>query len=157
MNQILLYHGGKDLVEFPEIRTAKYHKDFYFGFYCTQFREQANRWAVRFTGKGIVNEYRYTPNNLLHVLQFPQMTEEWLDFITSCRMGNSHGYDIVEGPMANDTIFNYVQNFIDGKISREAFWELAKFKKPTHQISFHTARALATLQFVKGYEIYDEK
>ena len=59
--------------------------------------------------------------------------------------------------MANDTIFNYVQNFVDGKISREAFWALAKFKKPTHQISFHTARALATLSFVKGSEVQSEK
>lgn len=59
--------------------------------------------------------------------------------------------------MANDTIFNYVQNFADGKISREAFWALAKFKHPTHQISFHTARALATLSFVKGVEVRNEK
>lgn len=80
-----------------------------------------------------------------------------LDFIVACRLGNSHEYDIVEGPMANDTIFNYVQNFVDGKISREAFWVLAKFKKPTHQISFHTARALTTLSFVKGSEVQDEK
>jgi len=85
------------------------------------------------------------------------MSEEWLDFIVSCRLGHPHAYDIVEGPMANDTIFNYVQNFADGKISREAFWALAKFKRPTHQISFHTARALTTLSFVKGSEIRDEK
>lgn len=69
----------------------------------------------------------------------------------------SHDYDIVEGPMANDTIFNYVQNFADGKISREAFWELARFKRPTHQISFHTTRSLSTLRFLKGYEVYDEE
>lgn len=59
--------------------------------------------------------------------------------------------------MANDTIFNYIQNFIDGKISRAAFWELAKFKNPTHQISFHTINALTTLKFKRGYEVYDEK
>lgn len=85
------------------------------------------------------------------------MTEEWLDFIVACRMGTPHDYDVVEGPMADDAIFNYVQNFVDGKISRKAFWELAKFKKPTHQISFHTARALAALNFLKGYEVSDEK
>ena len=28
--------------------------------------------------------------------------------------------------MADDTIYNYVQNYMDGKISREAFWELGK-------------------------------
>lgn len=52
--------------------------------------------------------------------------------------------------MADDTIFNCVQNYIDGTISREAFWALAKFKHPTHQISFHTVSALATLEFVEG-------
>jgi len=157
MRDIILYHGSKEIVEFPEIRTAKFNKDFYFGFYCTQFVEQAKRWAVRFTGKGMINEYAYTPNEELKVLHFSEMTEEWLDFIVDCRLGKSHDYDIVEGPMANDTIFNYVQNYVDGKISRAAFWELAKFKKPTHQISFHTARALSTVKFLKGYEVYDEE
>lgn len=79
------------------------------------------------------------------------MTEEWLDFIVSCRNGNPHNYDIVEGPMADDTIYNYIQNFIDGKISRENFWSLAKFKFPTHQISFHTEKALQCLTFNRSY------
>ena len=43
------------------------------------------------------------------------------------------------------------------KINREAFWGLAKFKRPTHQISFHTAKALETLQFMKGCEVRDEE
>lgn len=104
-----------------------------------------------------MNEYLYTPNDTLNIKRFPEMTEEWLDLIAACRLGLSHDYDIVEGPMANDTIFIYVQNFVDGKISREAFWALAKFKKPTHQISFHTARSLTTLSFVKAREVRDEK
>lgn len=154
---VILYHGSKVLVKSPEIRIQKYNKDFYFGFYCTLIREQATRWAVRFDGVGYLSEYLYTPDDGLKVKRFPEMSEEWLDFIVSCRLGNPHDYDIVEGPMANDTIFNYVQNFADGKISREAFWELAKFKRPTHQISFHTARALTTLSFAKGSEVRDEE
>lgn len=154
---MILYHGSKAIVEAPEIRIQKYNKDFYFGFYCTLYPEQAIRWATRFNGVGFLNEYNYTPNAALNIKRFPEMSEEWLDFIVSCRLGNPHGYDIVEGPMANDTIFNYVQNFADGKISREAFWALAKFKKPTHQISFHTARALATLQFLSATEVHDEE
>ena len=154
---MIVYHGSKMIVESPEIRIAKYNKDFYFGFYCTLFPEQAIRWATRFNGTGYLNEYLYTPNEHLNVKIFPEMTEEWLDFIVSCRLGHSHNYDIVEGPMADDTIFNCVQNFVDGKISREAFWALAKFKKPTHQISFHTARALTALSFVKGSEVHDEE
>ena len=154
---MILYHGSREVVKTPEIRILRYSKDFYFGFYCTLMRKQAKRWAVRFSGKGIVNEYEYVQGISLKMLNFPEMTEEWLDFIIDCRRGKSHDYDIVEGPMANDTIFNYIQDFIDGKISRSAFWELAKFKKPTHQISFHTARALETLTFKTAYEVYDEK
>lgn len=156
-NEISLYHGSKEIVEAPEIRVQKYNKDFYFGFYCTMFPEQAKRWATRYNGKGYLNEYLYIPNDTLKVKKFPEMSEEWLDFIAACRMGKAHDYDIVEGPMADDTIFNYVQNFIDGKISRVAFWDLAKFKRPTHQISFHTAKALTTLHFLKGCEVSDEE
>lgn len=156
-NDIILYHGSKGIVESPEIRIQKYNKDFYFGFYCTVLPEQAIRWATRFDGIGYLNEYQYTQDNSLNIKKFSEMCEEWLDFIVACRTGKSHDYDIVEGPMANDTIFNYVQNFVDGKISREAFWNLAKFKKPTHQISFHTAKALATLKFLKGSEVGDEE
>ena len=84
------------------------------------------------------------------------MAEEWLDFIAACRNGVSHSYDIVEGPMADDTIYNYVQGFLDGKISRETFWSLARFKHPTHQISFHTERALETIRFIGGERVYEE-
>lgn len=34
---------------------------------------------------------------------------------------------------------------------------IAKFKKPTHQISFHTARVLTTLSFLKGIEVTDHE
>ena len=51
------------------------------------------------------------------------MTEEWLDFI------------------------------INGAITREAFWELAKFRHPTHQIAFCTEEALKCIRFVGAKEI----
>lgn len=57
-NEIILYHGSKEIVEQPEIRIQRYNKDFYFGFYCTMLPEQAKRWAVRFGGIGYLNEYQ---------------------------------------------------------------------------------------------------
>ena len=149
-------HGSGVVVRDPVVLKTGYHKDFGFGFYCTVLREQAIRWAVRFTGTGYLLHFRYSADPSLKVKKFDVMTDEWLDFIVSSRRGSSHDYDIVEGPMANDTIYNYVQDFIDGKISRAAFWELAKFKYPTHQISFHTEKALATLTFLKEEEVRDE-
>lgn len=149
-----LYHGSTQVVKHPEIRTAKFHKDFYFGFYCTSIESQAVRWATRF-GVGFVNIYEYKENAKLRILRFEKMTDEWLDFIVSCRNGNAHEYDIVEGPMADDSIFNYVQSIIDGKITRDAFWNLAKFKYPTHQISFHTIKALQTLTFIDSRSVHE--
>lgn len=81
------------------------------------------------------------------------MTDEWLDFVVNCRRGIKHDYDIVEGPMADDTIWNYVDDFARGSISREAFWELVKFKYPMHQIVFCTNEALEQIRFERGYSL----
>ncbi len=156
MDARIIYHGSQQIVEQPEIRPTKYSKDFGAGFYCTVLKEQAIRWAVRHPATGYVNEFEYRENSGLKIKQFPETTEEWLDFIVACRNGSSHEFDIVEGPMANDTIYNYIQDFIDGVISRKAFWVLAEFKHPTHQISFHTPAALETLTF-RRYEIYEKE
>ena len=81
------------------------------------------------------------------------MTEEWLDFIVACRRGIRHDYDIVEGPMADDTIWNYVEDLVSGDISREAFWALVKFKYPTHQIVFCTQKALDCIKYISNYSL----
>ena len=62
----------------------------------------------------------------------------------------------IAASMGEDTIYNYVQGFLDGKYSREMFWSLARFKNPTHQISFHTENALQTIRFIEGVKVYEE-
>lgn len=76
--------------------------------------------------------------------------DEWLDFIAACRNGLIHDYDIVEGPLADDTVWNYVNDFLAWEITRNIFWELAKFKFPAHQMSFHTLKALDCLKFERS-------
>lgn len=153
----LLFHGSGVTVNTPEIRIGEYTKDFGYGFYCTDYYDQATRWAKRHNRmvNGVqeaptVNVYVYTPNERLNILRFSRMTDEWLDFIAACRKGEAHSYDIVEGPMADDDIWNYVEDFLAGDISREEFWALAKFRYPTHQISFHTPAALECLVFERA-------
>jgi len=154
---MILYHASKMVVEFPEVRKTRYTKDFSWGFYCTNNLEQAVRWANRGDGEPIVNSYYYEPVDGLSILKFEQMTDEWLDFIAKCRKGETHSYDIVEGPMANDTVWNYVNDFLTGRINRKQFWTLAEFKYPTHQISFHTLSALNCLKFERSDVIYDRE
>ena len=92
-----------------------------------------------------MNVYSYTENKNLNCLIFKEMSDEWLDFVVSSRQGIRHEYDIVEGPMADDTIWNYVDDF--------AFWELVKFKYPTHQIVFCTEATLKCLEYDRSYEL----
>lgn len=147
-----LYHGGYIPVEKPKILEGKFSKDFGNGFYCTELEMQAVRWASRYD-TGIVSIYEYVPNEDLEVLVFNEMTEAWLDFIVACRSGGKHHYDIVIGAMANDQIYNYISDFVDGVLTREQFWVLAKFKQPTHQICFCSEKALNTLQFIDSKDI----
>jgi len=150
---ITLYHGTNAVVQRPEIRVAGYNKDFGFGFYCTRFERQAQRWALTKPGRHIVCRYSYTPDNSLRLKTFDEMTDGWLDFVAACRHGISHPFDIVEGPMADDEVWDYVEDFLSGRISREAFWALARFKHPTHQILFCTDSALQTVTFESYYEL----
>lgn len=144
-----VYHGGYMAVKKPEILKSKFPKDFGEGFYCTQLETQAVRWASRYD-TSVVSIYEYTPDETLKMLVFEEMTEEWLDFIVNCRSGGKHNFDIVIGAMANDQIYNYISDFIDGILTREQFWVLAKFKHPTHQVCFCSQRALKTLQFIES-------
>lgn len=157
MESVMLYHGSGERIEFPEIRKTKYTKDFSWGFYCTNSYEQAQRWAERRHVDGIVNFYSYHKDDSLNILQFETMTEDWLHFIAECRAGKIHDYDIVEGPMADDTVWNFVNDYLSGNISKEVFWEYAKFKHPTHQVSFHSIRALNCLKFERSEKIYGEE
>lgn len=148
-----IYYGSNVIVNQPKIITDGFYKDFGYGFYCTNFEKQAKRWALTKKNKHVVNVYSYTENKNLNCLIFKEMSDEWLDFVVSSRQGERHEYDIVEGPMADDTIWNYVDDFARGLISRTAFWELVKFKYPTHQIVFCTEAALKYLAYVRSYQL----
>ena len=132
MEKNIVYHGSNVEVSIPRILQNGFYKDFGYGFYCTSFEKQAKRWAMTRKGASVVNHYEYTPNTELKILTFNEMTDD---------------YDIVEGPMADDQIWNFVEGFIDGRIPRDAFWGLVRFNYPTHQIVFCTEAALKTLTF----------
>lgn len=154
MGKMTVYHGSYTTVEHPDIRKNRNTKDFGSGFYCTVIREQAERWARRYNTP-VTNTYTVRMDTSLNILEFKEMTEAWLDFIIACRHGEPHNYDIVIGAMANDQIYNFIADYIDGIIMREQFWSMAKFKYPTHQITFCTSAALKCLEFVSSERIVE--
>ena len=153
-HNIVLYHGSykNEVVKNPMIKESKWSKDFNQGFYCTNIKHQAIKWSIRFTD-GVVSLYNYYVNKSLNMLCFNEMTEEWLDFIIQCRSGQPHSYDIVEGPMADDQIYDAIKLLLSGCMSRIAFWDIARFRYPKHQIGFQTSKALKTLDYLDHLEV----
>lgn len=148
-----IFHGSNVSVEAPKILVMGFYKDFGYDFYCTNMEKQAQKWAITKKGDSVVSVYHYKPDSTLKIKTFQTMTEEWLDFVVKCRQGVQHEFDIVEGPMADDQIWDYVEDLMDGSITREAFWVLVKFKHPTHQIVFCTPESLSSLKFERSYNL----
>ena len=82
-----------------------------------------------------------------------KQAKRWVITKGNAHIVNIYDYDIVEGPMADDTIWNYVEDFVKDNISRTAFWELVKFIYPTHQIVFCTEAALKQISYEGSYSL----
>lgn len=151
-NTELIYHDSYMKIEYPEIRKHRFTKDFSWGFYCTKIKAQAEKWASKFN-TSIVNVYEVKNMNNLNIKEFKDYSDEWLDFVVSCRNGNVHDYDVVIGPMADDTIYDYIEAYSHGQMNKQKFFDLMKFKYPTHQISFHTIKALDCINYIESYTL----
>ena len=155
MEKTALLHASGGEIRFPGIRLSEHTKDFSWGFYCTNSYKQAWRWAARKQPSPTINYYKLDDISDLNILKFDKMTAEWLDFVAKCRSGASHEFDIVEGPMADDQVWNFVDDFLEGKLLRKHFSAYAEFQQPTHQISFHTIKALSRINFLRSETIND--
>ena len=159
-----LYHGGSEPVKNPDLRRCGNTKDFGWGFYCTNYQEQAEQWARR--KGGVVSVYTWNPSvlNILKCLEFVDMaTEEgqdaWVDFLSDNRLEKSgnqiHDFDIVAGPMGDDSFWavavSYMRNPTEDR--RQRLINAAKFGKYTKQIVFCTDKALQSLKFLESYEV----
>ena len=151
----IIYHGSSMQIEFPPISKCKYPKDFSFGFYCTNVQEQAEKCSRKYNAS-IVNIYELKNIESLNIKEFKDYNDEWLEFVISCRSGNTHDYDVVIGPIADDTIYEYMEEYSYNQMNKEYFFELMKSKYSTHQISFHTIKALDCINFIKSYEVPDK-
>ena len=109
---MMIYHGSTEIVENPQIITSYTGRDFGIGFYTTDIKEQAERWAKRQANyrnmnMAILNSYEFdddTPD--LKVKTFTDYSIEWLDFVIECRSNpnSKHEYDLIIGKIANDNV-----------------------------------------------------
>ncbi|MCL2721845.1 MAG: DUF3990 domain-containing protein [Treponema sp.] len=148
----LLYHGSNHDFNIVDLSKSKDRRDFGKGFYTTTLKEQAQQWGYtmfnRFGGEGIfLYEFEFSPSPDLISKHFPQISDEWFDFILANRTHKElqHNFDYIQGPVANDKIFLTITGFIDGIFSREEAMQRLRYNKSNDQVSLHTDKAISSL------------
>lgn len=155
-----VYHASNFIIESPDIYHSRDFLDFGKGFYLTSLIEQAKNYAQRFLYQGdkaYLNHYNLDENldNKFNIKEFGDYNEEWLDFVTLCRLGKlSSKYDMITGGIADDKVFNTVDLYFSGNISKEEALKRLKFIHPNHQICILNQELINKhLHFLKSDEI----
>ena len=158
---IILYHGSNQPVENPKILESKRALDFGAGFYLTSSINQAEKWAKSVTlrrgiGKPILNIFEFNENvNDLKVLKFEKANGDWLDYVVKNRkkMPLIENSDLIIGPVANDSTLPVINDYMDGKYTKEEAINHLLPQNMKDQFAFATEKALKYLKFTGVKEI----
>ena len=133
--------------------------DFGAGFYLTSSRQQAERWAKtvtkrRKTGIATLNIYHFNEEEMdsIEVLKFETANAEWLDFVVANRKEQLWGrtYDVVIGPVANDSTLPVIDDYMDGVYTKEEAVKRLLPQNLTDQYAFLSNKALGLLKFIRS-------
>ncbi len=91
----------------------------------------------------------------LKTLYFYSPQGDWLDFVTQNRKNvyNGEKFDIVVGPVANDTTMTVLSDYMAGNITEEVALILLKPQKLADQYAFLTWKGLQCLKYLGGREV----
>lgn len=158
---MILYQGGNMVLERPEIRKPSRPLDFGEGFNTTFSREQACRWSSkvcerRNEGSPTLNMYEYHRSGAVEELKvrtFDRPDADWLRFVVMNRTSESpHDFDIVEGPVANDTVYSVLIRYENGVFSLDEAISRLRPESLADQVLFHTPASLEYISFA-GSEV----
>lgn len=156
---MIVYHGSNMVVDHPRLVRQNRKLDFGYGFYTTFNKDQAVNFAEKVTARretGIpcVGMYETAEleelKNKYKLLFFSEPNEEWLDFVFANRNGSYEGisYDIIFGPVANDTIYRTFIAYEEGILTKDETIARLKVKKLYNQMTFTTASSLKELKYI---------
>jgi len=157
-----LYHGSDQIIETPELQKSIRTLDFGPGFYTTTNKDQASNFAIKVYDRSIrsgttpkgkfVSVYEADFEAMrreLDILHFDSANEAWFDFIIANRRNTWQGkrYDVIYGPVANDTIYRTLIAFEAGELSKTETIARLKVRKLYDQMTFASERSLAFLKY----------
>lgn len=178
MNELIIYHGSKDIIETPYYHGGKAENDYGYGFYCTENLELAKEWACSSNEtNGIANKYSINMEGLkvLNLTDKKYSILNWMAILLKHRTFDINNdisrsakeyliknfyidvnkYDIVIGYRADDSYFSFARDFINNTISVRKLSEAMELGELGKQIVIISKKAYEKLNFV-GYEVVDK-
>lgn len=155
---MILYHGSNTEIDRIDLGRCRPYKDFGKGFYLTDIKEQAQRMAARtarmFKGNPVLTLFEFDLQEAqasgLKIKTFDKPDREWARFVMTNRDIETaqpcHDYDIVIGPVADDTIARVLRLYTENFISEEQLLRELTFSKVTSQYFFHSEAAIKMLK-----------
>lgn len=152
---MLLFHTGFQVIERPEVNVGRKNADFGPGFYLSGDKEFSKRWARERKGlKTYLNTYELDTTGL-SIKRFCRDTE-WLDCIMDNRFGRPDayaGYDVVIGPIANDTLYDTWGIITSNLLEKDQALQLLMIGPEYVQTVIKTEKAAAKLRFKGAVEL----
>ena len=153
---MLLFHGSNMEIGEVDLAKSRPYKDFGKAFYLSTDKSQALEMA-RFKvltqgGTETITVFEFDENAVegLKIKHFDGYTLEWAEFVFNNRDERTdfrHDFDIVYGPIANDTVGVQIRDLRERKISMDAFLKNLEYKKGiTFQSAFCTPLAISKLK-----------
>lgn len=144
---MLVYHSSDRCFDRPSVMYSRDALDFGKGFYVTKLKDQADKYANRFLRvdkDAFLHIFEYTHHPEMITKTFHSYDEEWLDFVCACRKEHDiyKQYDIIEGGVANDKVFQTVDLYMAGIYNKDQALQNLTFEMPNHQLCFTTQRAI---------------
>lgn len=152
MSRIPLFHTGYDKIPEPDTRYGRRNADFGQGFYLSDNEEFSKRWARQRKGSSTYLNCYELDTEGLKIKTFSR-DAEWFDYIYSNRSGQPDKlpeYDIIVGPIANDTIYDTWGITTSGLLKREQALELLLIGPQYMQTVIKTEKAAAQLGFISA-------
>lgn len=147
-----LYHVGFDEIRTPDVRRGRSNADFGPGFYLSADRDFSLRWArERKDADTILNAYEL-PLEGLRVKRLSR-DAEWYDVVFRNRAGYPDplaGWDVVVGPIANDTLYDTWGILTSGLLPPEQSLALLQIGPEYAQTVVKTDRAAAQLRWLSA-------
>ncbi len=155
---MLLYHVGFSEIKNPDVKHGRSNADFGQGFYTSSDKDFSEKWAKkRNTETTIFNSYELDETNL-KIKRFNR-DQEWFDYIFSNRNFKEDylsEYDVIIGPIANDTIYDTWGILTSGLIDSQKALEILCVGPQYEQVALKTQKAADNLKFLSSRIIPEE-